>query len=119
MGKVGVGGATNMVVWFEIGFILFFFLMIRRPPRSTLFPYTTLFRSAIVTLAMAIRVHIKKTRIRLLAKDIGEHRTLGMVNHVFCDTSSEEMRKTGTTMGSHSNHVSIDHLGKVHDAFLL
>src|SRR6266849_7775389 len=26
--------------------ILFFFLMIRRPPRSTLFPYTTLFRSA-------------------------------------------------------------------------
>src|SRR2546430_16854031 len=24
---------------------LFFFLMIRRPPRSTLFPYTTLFRS--------------------------------------------------------------------------
>src|SRR2546421_3221040 len=26
-------------------FFLFFFLMIRRPPRSTLFPYTTLFRS--------------------------------------------------------------------------
>src|SRR6478752_8136647 len=26
-------------------FALFFFLMIRRPPRSTLFPYTTLFRS--------------------------------------------------------------------------
>src|SRR2546430_17466137 len=27
--------------------ISFFFLMIRRPPRSTLFPYTTLFRSSI------------------------------------------------------------------------
>src|SRR3989454_8721528 len=27
--------------------LFFFFLMIRRPPRSTLFPYTTLFRSAI------------------------------------------------------------------------
>src|SRR2546425_3637685 len=27
----------------------FFFLMIRRPPRSTLFPYTTLFRSSIVS----------------------------------------------------------------------
>src|SRR6266487_6979936 len=26
-------------------FVCFFFLMIRRPPRSTLFPYTTLFRS--------------------------------------------------------------------------
>src|SRR5687768_4690929 len=32
---------------FEISsvYIVFFFLMIRRPPRSTLFPYTTLFRS--------------------------------------------------------------------------
>src|SRR2546430_10098994 len=28
-------------------FIFFFFLMIRRPPRSTLFPYTTLFRSLV------------------------------------------------------------------------
>src|ERR1017187_10713988 len=28
-------------------FFCFFFLMIRRPPRSTLFPYTTLFRSLI------------------------------------------------------------------------
>src|SRR5260221_6521600 len=28
-----------------IFFFFFFFLMIRRPPRSTLFPYTTLFRS--------------------------------------------------------------------------
>src|SRR3954469_26078054 len=27
-------------------FFFFFFLMIRRPPRSTLFPYTTLFRSS-------------------------------------------------------------------------
>src|SRR3712207_8878576 len=28
-----------------ISILFFFFLMIRRPPRSTLFPYTTLFRS--------------------------------------------------------------------------
>src|SRR3712207_7472413 len=28
--------------------IFFFFLMIRRPPRSTLFPYTTLFRSRVL-----------------------------------------------------------------------
>src|SRR5690242_21787224 len=33
------------IVSFFIFFFLFFFLMIRRPPRSTLFPYTTLFRS--------------------------------------------------------------------------
>src|SRR2546422_9737287 len=31
----------------------FFFLMIRRPPRSTLFPYTTLFRSHATTLDQA------------------------------------------------------------------
>src|SRR5229473_4073557 len=30
-------------MWF-VFFLFFFFLMIRRPPRSTLFPYTTLFR---------------------------------------------------------------------------
>src|SRR3989337_3378501 len=29
-------------------FLLLFFLMIRRPPRSTLFPYTTLFRSGVL-----------------------------------------------------------------------
>src|SRR5436189_4521773 len=28
-----------------LSYLFFFFLMIRRPPRSTLFPYTTLFRS--------------------------------------------------------------------------
>src|SRR6266404_7427519 len=34
-----------MQIYFSIFFFFFFFLMIRRPPRSTLFPYTTLFRS--------------------------------------------------------------------------
>ena len=45
-----------MIPWQAVGFMcltsydyffsfVFFFLMIRRPPRSTLFPYTTLFRS--------------------------------------------------------------------------
>src|SRR5437762_9757198 len=33
------------VIFFISSFFFFFFLMIRRPPRSTLFPYTTLFRS--------------------------------------------------------------------------
>src|SRR5437899_8227817 len=34
---------TALISYFFV--IFFFFLMIRRPPRSTLFPYTTLFRS--------------------------------------------------------------------------
>src|SRR2546430_17681906 len=45
---------------FDVHFMLFFFfLMIRRPPRSTLFPYTTLFRSAIFTLNMWIESFAK------------------------------------------------------------
>src|SRR2546426_10789839 len=38
-------------------FFFFFFLMIRRPPRSTLFPYTTLFRSQPLTVRLDPRVH--------------------------------------------------------------
>src|SRR3712207_9515133 len=44
---------------------LFFFLMIRRPPRSTLFPYTTLFRSQFLDLqyrAQAGRLGYEGTR---------------------------------------------------------
>src|SRR5258706_7471703 len=36
---------------------MFFFLMIRRPPRSTLFPYTTLFRSPVAHHDPAARLH--------------------------------------------------------------
>src|SRR5256885_5128200 len=35
----------------------FFFLMIRRPPRSTLFPYTTLFRSHVASLKRSQHFH--------------------------------------------------------------
>src|SRR2546422_3371637 len=40
-----------------ISFLFFFFLMIRRPPRSTLFPYTTLFRSQAGTGEIARAAH--------------------------------------------------------------
>src|SRR5712691_9947060 len=44
-----------LLMWVELFFFfLFFFLMIRRPPRSTLFPYTTLFRSATRTIAAVV-----------------------------------------------------------------
>src|SRR3712207_7793282 len=39
----------------------FFFLMIRRPPRSTLFPYTTLFRSNWPMATSPIRVNSTRT----------------------------------------------------------
>src|SRR6266480_6753861 len=42
---------------------VFFFLMIRRPPRSTLFPYTTLFRSR-----RSVRLHQRQTALRLACR---------------------------------------------------
>src|SRR6266704_5407731 len=39
-------GADYSTFFTCVSFPFFFFLMIRRPPRSTLFPYTTLFRSS-------------------------------------------------------------------------
>src|SRR2546430_16405913 len=45
-------------------FFFFFFLMIRRPPRSTLFPYTTLFRSRVMQL---YRHHIGSHAIKVRA----------------------------------------------------
>src|SRR3712207_7141820 len=42
--------------------VLFFFLMIRRPPRSTLFPYTTLFRSIIAIVIAILLPSLAKAR---------------------------------------------------------
>src|SRR5215203_6303573 len=50
-----------------LGCFFFFFLMIRRPPRSTLFPYTTLFRSAVAPLR-----HPRGSR---LSADCAQHRS--------------------------------------------
>src|SRR5258707_4426596 len=38
--------------------VFFFFLMIRRPPRSTLFPYTTLFRSVVFACIMLFLAYL-------------------------------------------------------------
>src|ERR1022692_2637465 len=43
-GRSGRGGRCRRTLQLPIIRALFFFLMIRRPPRSTLFPYTPLFR---------------------------------------------------------------------------
>src|SRR2546422_10272906 len=48
-------------------FCFFFFLMIRRPPRSTLFPYTTLFRSLIAQQAQAAGKTVEHHRAEALA----------------------------------------------------
>src|SRR3712207_8762478 len=62
--------------------IFFFFLMIRRPPRSTLFPYTTLFRS---TPARLLGLYPHKGAIRV-ASD---------ADVVFVDMNEEHVLRNG------------------------
>src|SRR4051794_41492389 len=48
---------------------IFFFLMIRRPPRSTLFPYTTLFRSDIDIPVVLNHFNLEQISVELEAPD--------------------------------------------------
>src|SRR2546430_3864076 len=51
-----------MLRWTPPVHVFFFFLMIRRPPRSTLFPYTTLFRSILVGEDPASAIYVANKR---------------------------------------------------------
>src|SRR5688572_32874313 len=61
----------------SVFYLFFFFLMIRRPPRSTLFPYTTLFRSFHAHGAVHAR-HAQRlgqrVQIQTIYDDFGEQR---------------------------------------------
>src|SRR5689334_24686366 len=70
-----------------------FFLMIRRPPRSTLFPYTTLFRSIVVG--------ITRDSVLRIARDLGipvHVRPIGVA-----DLEAAEDRKSTRLNSSHSS----------------
>src|SRR2546421_6705891 len=60
--------------------VLFFFLMIRRPPRSTLFPYTTLFRSDGEGLPTARTVLVREGVLASYLLDTYSARKLGMAS---------------------------------------
>src|SRR2546421_9047995 len=47
-------------------FFFFFFLMIRRPPRSTLFPYTTLFRSSVTGPTIPRRLLVTVQAVKMI-----------------------------------------------------
>src|SRR5690242_21166435 len=67
---------------FRVIFFFFFFLMIRRPPRSTLFPYTTLFRSRGGALACRRRSSLDRHGTRARRSARSEEHTSELQSHV-------------------------------------
>src|SRR5260221_545103 len=94
--------------------LFFFFLMIRRPPRSTLFPYTTLFRSHPV----AIQGHLNLARGKRLEhrvvevrRQAGIHRseehTSELQSHsdLVCRLLLEKKKKGNRPHSAHPRHI--------------
>src|SRR6476660_10126573 len=80
-----------MLVLFPL-FFVFFFLMIRRPPRSTLFPYTTLFRSD--DDVHAIRVRVFEGLDHHVARSEEHTSELQSPDHLVCRLLLEKKKKT-------------------------
>src|SRR5207244_10495918 len=92
-------------------FSLFFFLMLRRPPRSTLFPYTTLFRSNSHALRLVPSVNwysALSARVRLLhevkAERSEEHTSeLQSPDHLVCRLLLEKKKQKKKTTNEKRN----------------
>src|SRR2546430_12764927 len=87
----------------------FFFLMIRRPPRSTLFPYTTLFRSYKVYLRDAKnRFHLSRV-VTLTKKRSEEHTSeLQSQSNLVCRLLLEKKNTISTTNSDSAVRVRND-----------
>src|SRR3712207_8979380 len=98
--------------------IYFFFLMIRRPPRSTLFPYTTLFRSTPLTSkssAAMIASKSSSTRLSRLSVDMSspvvparseEHTSeLQSRQYLVCRLLLEKKKKHNQKYYSYSDNI--------------
>src|SRR5690348_18096448 len=76
----------------------FFFLMIRRPPRSTLFPYTTLFRSLAAPAEQFLRSlhHVAAGARFVLVPERSEEHTSELQSpvHLVCRLLLEKKKKT-------------------------
>src|SRR2546430_9005777 len=75
--------------------------MIRRPPRSTLFPYTTLFRSSVYQHVLAWREALESVGIELSVWRI--HRRIGMSGGLFVHAL---FRETGRELKRSEEHTS-------------
>src|SRR2546429_4159050 len=76
----------------------FFFLMIRRPPRSTLFPYTTLFRSPKALEEDVSRMHFAKVVFLIACFPEQQHRKK--------DSTMPELDRKSTRLNSSHGYIS-------------
>src|SRR5258708_40293001 len=74
-----------------IGLFYFFFLMIRRPPRSTLFPYTTLFRSLEFNSAISEILKYSLLRREPRARTLEIHRLVQAVVRQGLDRTAQRL----------------------------
>src|SRR3712207_7408300 len=81
--------------------IWFFFLMIRRPPRSTLFPYTTLFRSGMHKRPQPVKLWYLGPYFRAEQPQAGRYRQFTQVGAEAI--GSDEDRKSTRLNSSHAN----------------
>src|SRR2546425_4544350 len=83
-------------------FVFFFFLMIRRPPRSTLFPYTTLFRSYRRPRHRPTRFAISKGNSRMRCEERSEEHTseLQSLAYLVCRLLLEKKKKKNPARSS-------------------
>src|SRR5258708_17653218 len=81
---------------------LFFFLMIRRPPRSTLFPYTTLFRSRIRVGGLVLLAFESGEPALEFAQARSEEHTseLQSPDHLVCRLLLEKKKKDRSAVGA-------------------
>src|SRR2546430_11345117 len=87
-------------------FLCFFFLMIRRPPRSTLFPYTTLFRSRGRGLVRPERegrtvAHRRARRLRAVGRSEEHTSELQSQSNLVCRLLLEKKKKKNTRTAKH------------------
>src|SRR3712207_8302873 len=87
-----------------------FFLMIRRPPRSTLFPYTTLFRSnpklLIVDEPTAGLDPAERVRFLNLLSELGENSVVLLSTHIVEDVSELCTDRKSTRLNSSHANIS-------------
>src|SRR2546430_14951040 len=82
----------------------FFFLMIRRPPRSTLFPYTTLFRSGAIRITFPRATYVVQKGELEFARHTNERTAASYLPHNFerVPFTPIEDRKSTRLNSSHS-----------------